>query len=98
MDNQLSSSGKFSQVKNHRRFCRRSRIIYEAGTLNLTILKDQIIFMSMFNDLDWTRKGYEEKCILNFEDVKIYAKRFSQGHWKFLVPEDEKKCYGIWKP
>ena len=52
----------------------------------------------MFNDLDWTRKGYEEKCIPNFEDVKIYAKRFSKRHWKFLDPEDGEKCYGIWKP
>ena len=56
MDIQLSWNGKFSQDKNHRRFCRRSRKIYEIEILSLKILKDQIIFMSMFNDLDWTWK------------------------------------------
>ena len=39
---------------------------------------DRIIFMSMFNDIDWTRKGNEEKCISNSEEIKKYAKRISQ--------------------
>ena len=41
---------------------------------------DRIIFISMFNDIEWTRKGNEENCISNSEKVKMYAKRFSQGH------------------
>ena len=36
---------------------------------------DRIISMSMFNDIDWTRKG---------NNVIGIAKRFSQGHWTFL--------------
>ena len=56
---------------------------------------DRIIFMSMFNDIDWTRKGNEGICIANSEKVKKYAKRFSPGHCTFLVPADEKKLYGI---
>ena len=55
---------------------------------------DRIIFMSMCNDIDWTRKGNDEICISNSEKVKMYAKRFSQGHWTFLGLEDEKKWYG----
>ena len=51
---------------------------------------DRIIFMSKFNDVDWTRKGYEEKCISNSEEIKMYAKRFSQGQWTFINPGDEK--------
>ena len=42
--------------------------------------KDRIIFMSMFNDIEWTKRGNTETCIFNSEQVKNYAKRFSQGH------------------
>ena len=55
---------------------------------------DRINFMSMFNDIDWTRKGNDGTCISNSEKVKEYAKRFSQGHWTFLGLGDEKKWYG----
>ena len=55
---------------------------------------DTIIFMSMFNDIDWTRKGNDEIRISNLEKVKEYAKRFSQGHWTILGPANEKKWYG----
>ena len=57
-------------------------------------LSDQIIFMSMFNDIDWTKQGNDGLCISNLEKVKEYAKRFSQGHWTFLGPGEEKKWYG----
>ena len=57
-------------------------------------LTDRIIFMSMFNDIDWTRKGNDGIGISNSEKVKEYAKRFLQGHWTFLGPENEKKWHG----
>ena len=50
--------------------------------------------MSMFNDIDWTKRGNSERCISNAEQVKNYAERFSRGHWTFLGPGDEKKWYG----
>ena len=56
--------------------------------------EDRIIFMSMFNDIEWTRKGNSEQCVSNSEQVKNYAKRCSRGHWTFLGPGDEKKWYG----
>ena len=55
---------------------------------------DRIVFMSMFNDIDWTSKGNDEICISNSEKVKTYPKKFPQGHWTFLCPGDEKKWYG----
>ena len=55
---------------------------------------DRIIFTSMFNDIDWTRKGNDGICISNREKAKEYAKRFLQGHWTFLGPGDEEKWYG----
>ena len=54
---------------------------------------DRVIFMSRFNDIDWTAKGNEENCVSNSEKVKSYARRFSQGHWTFFGPGD-KKWYG----
>ena len=35
--------------------------------------EDRIIFMSMFNDIRWTKRGHAEKCISNSEQVKNYA-------------------------
>ena len=45
---------------------------------------DRVIFMSMFNDIEWTRKGNEEICISNSKEVDMNAKRC----WH------EKKSYG----
>ena len=41
-----------------------------------------------------TVKGNEGNCISNFDKVKTYAQRFSQGRWTFFDPRDEKKWYG----
>ena len=40
--------------------------------------EDRIIFMSMFNDIEWTRRGNSE-CISNSEQVKNYATKFRRG-------------------
>ena len=48
--------------------------------IKLEKFTDRIIFMSMFNDIDWTRKG----------NVKEHAMRFSQGHWTFSVLETKR--------
>ena len=41
--------------------------------------EDQIIFMSMFNDIDGTERNFQ-KCLSNFENVENYAQRFARGH------------------
>ena len=56
--------------------------------------EDRFIFMSMFNDIEWTRRGNSEQCISSSDQVKSYAKKFSQGHWTFLGPGSEKKWNG----
>ena len=62
--------------------------------IELEKFTDRIIFTSMFTDIDWTRNGNDENCISDSEIVKMYAKRFSQGHRTFLRLGDEKKRYG----
>ena len=42
---------------------------------------DRIIFMSMFNDIEWKTN---DDCMWNAEKVKNYEMKFSQGHWTFL--------------
>ena len=42
--------------------------------------KGRIIFMSMYNDIDWTRRGNKDNCIANALRVTEYARRFTQGH------------------
>ena len=54
--------------------------------------KDQIIFMSVFNDIESEKN--DEKCISNAKNVKNYSKRFLPGRWTFLCPGSEKKWYG----
>ena len=56
--------------------------------------KDRIIFMPMFNVIDWPKRKKDDNCILNAEKFKDYLKRFLQGHWTFLGPGSEKMWYG----
>ena len=56
--------------------------------------EDRIMFMPMFNDIDWTIRGNSKQCISNSEQVKNYAKKFTQGHWTFLGLGSEKKWCG----
>ena len=55
---------------------------------------DRIIFMSIFNDIDWAIRANDEMCIADADKVKDYPKKFLQGHWTFLGPGSEKKGYG----
>ena len=50
--------------------------------------------MSMFNDIDWTKKRNSEICLSNSEQVKNLAKRFPRGHWSLFGPGNEEKLYG----
>ena len=63
-------------------------------SIELEEFTDRIIFMSMFNDIDWTKRGNDENCISNAEKVRSYAKKFLQGHWTFQGLGSGKKWYG----
>ena len=71
-------------------------------------LPDRIIFMSIFKDIDWTKRNVEETCASNSKKVKLHAQRFPQGHWTFIgpteLPGDEApslhkyQCLELWNP
>ena len=58
MENQfVNSSGIFSQDFRHCRFFRKIQDDLRERNIQPEEFTDQIIFMSMFNDIDWTREG-----------------------------------------
>ena len=52
-------------------------------------LDERIILMSLFNDIEWTKKGNTEICLHNAEEVAAFATQFKPGHWCFLGPASE---------
>ena len=56
--------------------------------------KDRIIFLFMYNDIDWNQKNNEEMCRRNSSRVSAYANDFPTGNWTFLGLGDEEKWYG----
>ena len=51
--------------------------------------KDVIIFMSMYNDIEWKAEGNKEQCECNSQTVANYVRKFPRGHWSFLGPGSE---------
>ena len=45
--------------------------------------------MSMFNDIEWRKKGNTEKCLHNATEVDAFATKFKPVHWCFLEPASE---------
>ena len=90
-EKQLNSRGISSQDLRHCRFLQKVQDDLQKRNIEPEKSTDRIIFMSMFNDVDSTREGIDEICVSDSEKVKTYAKKFSQGHWTFLGPGDEKK-------
>ena len=84
MEIQLNSSGIFSKDFRHCRYFRQIQNDLRERNIEPDKFTDGIIFMSMFNDIDWIRKGNDGICISKSEKFKEYAKRFSQGHWTFF--------------
>ena len=56
--------------------------------------KGRIIFMSMYNDINWRQNRYEVACRQNSTGVASFAEDFEPGRWPFLGPGDEEKWYG----
>ena len=47
--------------------------------------EDRLIFMSMFNYIDWTEKGNYKECTSNSVTVKNYAKKNSSSDIGLLI-------------
>ena len=55
---------------------REIQMIMSTCRTRLEEFEDRIIFMSMFNDIDWTKTGNFKECFSNSERVRDYAKKF----------------------
>ena len=56
--------------------------------------EDRIIFVSMYNDVDWRKGGHEEMCMSNSSNVAAYAGTIPVGHGSSLAPGTEEKWHG----
>ena len=54
----------------------------------------RIIFMSMYNDIVWEKKGNKVLCITNPHKVTEYATRFASCHLSILGLGSEMKWHG----
>ena len=54
----------------------------------------RISFMSMFNDINWTKKGNSSECFSHSEKVKDYGRMCPRGLWSFVSPGEENKWCG----
>ena len=95
MENRLSSSGIPGLTSLE--ILQKTQKDMQDRNIEPEYFEDRIIFMSMFNDIEWTRRGNSEQCVSNSEKVMKYAKRFSRGLWTFLGPGDETKWDGTLK-
>ena len=71
----------------------------EAQQINPEQFAGRILFVSMFNDVDWTKRNSSD-CVSNSEKVRDFARRFPRGHWTLFGPGEESEWYGthIYKP
>ena len=74
-------------------FFKTSKKFWQVKNIHPEEFQDRIIFISMFNDIDWSRSNVEN-CIWNAEKVKICAMKFSQGHCTFVGLRSEEKWFG----
>ena len=57
--------------------------------------EDRIIFVSMFNNIDGTKKRNSNECFSISLKVRDYAKRFQRRHWSMLRREFEIEGAGV---
>ena len=86
-----NSSGTFSQDSLHRSSSKRTKSSWTQWASQA--FQGRIIFMSLLNDIICWIKDNEVECTANSTLVSLLAKRFPAGHWSFLGPGSETKCY-----
>ena len=91
-----SSSGKNFHVSLHCGILDEIQKMMTESKCEPELFKGRIIFMSMYNDIEWVRTRPQRKLYCEFCQKKKteYSRRFPQGRWSFLVLGSEKKWYG----
>ena len=55
------------------------KMMADENTVHRFDVKGRIIFMSIYNDIDWDQKRNEDVCAQNSANVSAYAKLFPEG-------------------
>ena len=83
MENRLSSSRFFPGQK-----------VLQDRNIEPEDFEDRIIFMSMFNEIEWIKKGIQNNVCQIPKKSRSMRRDSRKGHWTFLGLRDEKKWYG----
>ena len=94
MENQLSSSGIFSQDSHRLRFSERFRKIWRFDEKIQNNLREEFSSSQCSTTLIGQKNGNSLDRIS--KEVWDYAKRFQWGHRSFFGPGNEEKWYGQW--
>ena len=65
--------------------------IINPRNINPEQFEGTVLFMSMFDDIDWTQNGNSLDSTSNSEEVREYAQRFQRGHRSFFDPGTAEK-------
>ena len=87
MEKQLNSSGTFSEDFRHCRFFRKIQDVLRERNIKTEEFTVWIIFMSMSNDIDWTREGNDGICISNSEKSRNTRRDSRMDTGRFWVLE-----------
>ena len=91
MEHQLSSSGIFSQDVPHCRFFRRSKNDLQDRKIEPEEFEDRIIFMTMFNNIEWTKNWNEENGVFQIQKKSRCTWRDSR---KDIGPSSDRETRG----
>ena len=70
---------------------RKIQIELKIRQINPDHFEGRIMFMTMFNDIDWTKSGNSDVYISHAREVSDNAKEFQRGHWSSHGLGDEEK-------
>ena len=84
------STGEFSQGHHHKHLQEIKKMMAETGTF-LSELQGRIIFLRMFNDMEWWTNQNEPKCLHSAVEVAL---EFAQGRGSCLGPGNEEAWCG----
>ena len=77
------SSGRFSQGTQQHSFSKKAKNLMEDELqIQPQNVEDRILFMSMYNDIDWTAKDNRSLCEKHSSRVSEYARQSPMGSFQ----------------
>ena len=94
MEKRLSLSGMFSQDSATLEILQKMHIILDDRQINPELFEVRIIFMSMSNDIDWTKERKFKSMSVEFRKVQEPRKKVSA--WTLVIPRRRRRGQMVW--